>query len=70
MFFLQGTIDIANMLAHSEASDMVYAGGIDVLPIGFLKKSEKIAAIFAYLAAKGAAFFTRAEFRIDGGSTI
>jgi NAD(P)-dependent dehydrogenase (short-subunit alcohol dehydrogenase family) len=61
---------IDKVLAQSDDPDMVYAGWMNVLPIGRLGKPEAIAAICAYLAADESVFATGAEFRIDGGSTI
>jgi NAD(P)-dependent dehydrogenase (short-subunit alcohol dehydrogenase family) len=61
---------IDKVLAQSEDPDVVYAGWIDVLPIGRLGKPEEIAAICVYLASDESAFATGAEFRVDGGSTI
>jgi NAD(P)-dependent dehydrogenase (short-subunit alcohol dehydrogenase family) len=61
---------IDKVLAQSDDPDMVYAGWMDVLPIGRLGKPEEIAAICVYLAADESAFATGAEFRVDGGSTI
>jgi len=70
MIFLQGTMDIAKMLAQSYDPDIIYARWTYVFPIGRLGKLKKIATIFAYLAAEGLAFAVGTEFRIDGGSTI
>jgi NAD(P)-dependent dehydrogenase (short-subunit alcohol dehydrogenase family) len=61
---------IDKVLAQSEEPDLVYAGWIDVLPLGRLGKPEEIAAICVYLASDESAFATGAEFRVDGGSTI
>jgi NAD(P)-dependent dehydrogenase (short-subunit alcohol dehydrogenase family) len=61
---------IDKVLAQSDDPDMVYAGWMNILPIGRLGKPEEIAAICVYLGADESAFATGAEFRIDGGSTI
>jgi NAD(P)-dependent dehydrogenase (short-subunit alcohol dehydrogenase family) len=61
---------IDKVLAQSENPDAVYAGWLEVLPIGRLGKPEEIAALCVYLASDESAFATGAEFRIDGGSTI
>jgi 3(or 17)beta-hydroxysteroid dehydrogenase len=61
---------IDKVLAQSENPDAVYAGWLEVLPIGRLGKPEEIAAICVYLGSDESAFATGAEFRIDGGSTI
>jgi 3(or 17)beta-hydroxysteroid dehydrogenase len=61
---------IDKVLAQSDDPDMVYAGWVEVLPIGRLGKPEEIAAICVYLASDESTFATGAEFRIDGGSTL
>ena len=61
---------IDKVLAQSDDPDSVYAGWMEVLPIGRLGTPEEVAAICVYLASDESAFATGAEFRIDGGSTI
>jgi 3(or 17)beta-hydroxysteroid dehydrogenase len=61
---------IDKVLAQADDPDSVYAGWMEVLPIGRLGTPEEVAAICVCLASDESAFATGAEFRIDGGSTI
>jgi NAD(P)-dependent dehydrogenase (short-subunit alcohol dehydrogenase family) len=58
------------VLAQVPNPDEVYAGWVEVHPIGRIGKPEEIAAMAVYLASDEAGFTTGAEFRVDGGSSM